>query len=56
MMAGVASEVVDYLLFIDETKLTGQVAADPLRGAVLGSRAARSQGRSLRESRPDSRS
>jgi len=25
MMAGVASEVVDYLLFIDETKLTGQV-------------------------------
>ena len=25
MMTGVASEVVDYLLFIDETKLTGRV-------------------------------
>jgi hypothetical protein len=24
-MSGIASEVVDYLLFIDETKLTGQV-------------------------------
>ncbi len=25
MMVGIASEVVDYLLFIDETKLTGRV-------------------------------
>ena len=50
MMAGVASEVVDYLLFIDETKLTGQVRGGSgfaARFSAIGPRDRR--GRSLRE-------
>jgi hypothetical protein len=50
MMAGIAGEVVDYLLFIDETKLTGQVrgaSGFAERFSAIGPRDRK--GRSLRE-------
>ena len=50
MMAGVAKEVVDYLLFIDETKLTGQIQGSSGFAERFSSRGPRDRrGRSLYE-------
>lgn len=50
MMSGVATEVVDYLLFIDETRLTDQVRGEPRFAERFSSTGPRDRkGRSLHE-------